>query len=102
MIIYAVCTHLTVFCELFRFVGPSACAIEQLAWFTAFHSFIHSGHFYSAPSSPLLLRGAPVIARIGLLHRVFHSEARRQLHVKDLPKVPTWRLDRESNLRPSG
>src|SRR6218665_3116714 len=22
------------------------------------HSFIHSGHFYSAPSSPLLLRGA--------------------------------------------
>src|SRR6218665_29970 len=23
------------------------------------HSFIHSGHFYSAPSSPLLLRGAP-------------------------------------------
>ena|SRR6218665_1020874 len=23
------------------------------------HSFIHSGHFYSAPSNPLLLRGAP-------------------------------------------
>src|SRR6218665_2370234 len=23
------------------------------------HSFIHSAHFYSAPSSPLLLRGAP-------------------------------------------
>src|SRR6218665_1103757 len=23
------------------------------------HSFIHSGHFYSASSSPLLLRGAP-------------------------------------------
>jgi len=22
-------------------------------------SFIHSGHFYCAPSSPLLLRGAP-------------------------------------------
>ena len=22
-------------------------------------SFIHSGHFYSAPSSPLLFRGAP-------------------------------------------
>src|SRR6218665_680419 len=27
--------------------------------FKAVHSFIHSGHFYSAPSSPLLLRGAP-------------------------------------------
>src|SRR6218665_3205316 len=28
------------------------------------HSFIHSGHFYSAPSSPLLLRGAPDTAQI--------------------------------------
>ena len=26
---------------------------------TQVHSFIHSGHFYSAPSSPLKLRGAP-------------------------------------------
>ena len=25
----------------------------------SFHSFIHSGNFYSAPSSPLPLRGAP-------------------------------------------
>src|SRR6218665_2051897 len=25
----------------------------------SFHSFIHSGNFYSATSSPLLLRGAP-------------------------------------------
>src|SRR6218665_178946 len=25
------------------------------------HSFIHSGHFYSAPSSPLLLRGASFV-----------------------------------------
>ena len=25
----------------------------------AVHSFIHSGHFDSAPSSPLLLKGAP-------------------------------------------
>jgi len=27
--------------------------------FASFHSFIHSGYFYSASSSPLLLRGAP-------------------------------------------
>ena len=32
----------------------------------------------------------------------FHAEAHRQLQVKDLPKVPTWRLVRESNPRPSG
>ena len=32
----------------------------------------------------------------------FHAEAHRQLQVKDLPKVPTWRLERESNPRPSG
>src|SRR6218665_2402174 len=28
--------------------------------------------------------------------------AGRQLEVKDLPKVPTWRLERDSNPRPSG
>jgi len=32
----------------------------------------------------------------------FHAEAHRQLQVKDLPKVPTWRLERESNPQPSG
>src|SRR6218665_1336637 len=42
------------------------------------HSFIHSGHFYSAPSSPLLLRGDP-----------------------DYSMDTTWRLERESNPRPS-
>src|SRR6218665_1682173 len=29
-----------------------------------FHSFMQSGHFYSASSSPLLLRSAPDTARI--------------------------------------
>src|SRR6218665_1840844 len=64
-----------------------------------FHSFIHSGHFYSAPSSPLLLRGAPDYSTDTVSE--FHAEAHRQLQVKDLPKVPTWRLKRESNPRPS-
>ena len=43
----------------------------------------HSGYFYSTSSSPLLFRVAPDTARI--------------LWVKDLPKVPTWRLEQESN-----
>src|SRR6218665_2832078 len=64
------------------------------------HSFIHSGHFYSAPSSPLQLRGAPDYSTDTVSE--FHAEAHRQLQVKDLPKVPTWRLERESNPRPSG
>src|SRR6218665_3288551 len=64
------------------------------------HSFIHSGHFYSAPSSPLLLRGAPDYSTDTVSE--FHAEAHGQLQVKDLPKVPTWRLERESNPRPSG
>src|SRR6218665_257883 len=59
------------------------------------HSFIHSGHFYSAPSSPLLLRGAPDYSTDTVSE--FHAEAHRQLQVKDLPKVPTWRLEWESN-----
>ena len=51
------------------------------------HSFIHSGHFYGAPSSPLLLRGAPDYSTDTASE--FHAEAHRQLQVKDLPKVPT-------------
>src|SRR6218665_49648 len=51
------------------------------------HSFIHSGHFYRAPSSPLPLRGAPDYSTDTVSE--FHAEAHRQLHVKDLPKVPT-------------
>src|SRR6218665_1636364 len=63
-------------------------------------SFIHSGHFYSAPSSPLLIRGAPDYSTDTVSE--FHAEAHRQLQVKDLPKIPMWWLERESNPRPSG
>ena len=62
--------------------------------------FIYSGHFYSAPSSHLLLRGAPDYSTDTVSE--FHAEAHRQLHVKDLSKVPMWRPERESNPRPSG
>src|SRR6218665_2924368 len=65
-----------------------------------FHSLIHSGHFYSAPSSPLLLRGALDYSTD--TGSEFHAKAHRQLQVKDLPKDPTWWLERESNPRPSG
>jgi len=37
------------------------------------HSFIHSGHFYSAPLSPLLLRGAPDYSTDTVSE--FHAEA---------------------------
>src|SRR6218665_1210125 len=63
-------------------------------------SFIHSDHFYSASSSPLNLRDAPDTAWI--LCRSFTLKRHRQFRVKDLPKVPTWRLKRESNPRPFG
>src|SRR6218665_193165 len=42
-----------------------------------FFSLIHSGHFYSAPSSPLLLRGAPDYSTDTVSE--FHAEAHRQL-----------------------
>src|SRR6218665_567739 len=64
------------------------------------YSFIHSGHFYSTPSSPLLLRGAPDYSTDTVSE--FHAEAHRQLQVKDLPKVPMWWPERESNPRPFG
>src|SRR6218665_602497 len=53
------------------------------------YSFIHSGYFYSATSSPPLLRSASDTARI--LCRSFTLKRHRQLRVKDLSKVPTWR-----------
>ena len=50
-------------------------------------SFIHSCHFYSALSSPLLPRGAPEYSTDTVSE--FHAEAHRQLQVKDLPNAPT-------------
>ena len=41
------------------------------------HSFIHSGYFYIASSSPVLLRGAPDTARI--LCRNLTTKRHRQL-----------------------
>jgi len=61
--------------------------------------FIYSGYFYSASSSPLL-RGAQNRARI--LCRNFTSKRHRQMWVKDLPKVATWRPEWESNPLPIG
>src|SRR6218665_2263871 len=55
--------------------------------YMSWYSFIHSGHFYSAPSSPLPLSGAPDYSTDTVSE--FHAEAHRQLQVKDLPKVPT-------------
>ena len=63
-----------------------------------FLKFIHLGHFYSASSSSLLLRGAPDTAPI--LCRSFLPKRHRQLRVKDLLKVPTWRLEQDANPRP--
>src|SRR6218665_501101 len=80
--------------------GASWTGRETLLYLSFIYSFIHSGHFYSAPSSPLLLRGAPDYSTDTVSE--FHAEAHMQLQVKDLPKVPTWRLKRESNPRPSG
>src|SRR6218665_3836687 len=78
-------------------------ATSRLAYlrecFSYDNSFIHSGYFYSASSSPLLLRSAPVKAR--MLCRSFMLKRHRQLRVKDLTKVPTWLLERDSNPRPS-
>ena len=60
----------------------------QVSSFDAYsfiHSFIHSGHFYSAPSSPLPLRGAPDYSTDSVSE--FHAEAHRQLQVKDVPNI---------------
>ena len=65
------------------------------------HSFSQANSIiYSASSSPLLLRGTPNTALI--LCQRFTPKRHRQLQVKDLPKIPTWQLEQDSNLRPFG
>src|SRR5688572_3651397 len=54
---------------------------------------------YSAPSG-FLLRGAPDYSADA--ESEFHAEAHEQLRVKDLPRVPTRRLEVDSNPQPSG
>ena|SRR6218665_1143770 len=66
------------------------CISVHLCNFMSTNLFIHSGYFNSASSSPLLGRQSTDTV----------SEFHRQLRVKDLPKVPTWRLERDSNPRP--
>src|SRR6218665_289433 len=81
-------------------VRHTARTITKKVLYLTIHSFIHSSHFYSTPSSLLLLRCAPDYSTDTVSE--FHAEAHTQLQVKDLPKVPTWRLERESNPQPSG
>ena len=73
---------------------------SQFCWTRLALASIHWGYFYNASLSPLLLRGAPDTARI--LYRSFMLKRHRQLQVKNLPKVPTWRLEWDSNPWPFG
>jgi len=52
------------------------CECASMYVFSFIQSIIHSGHFYSAPSSPQLLRSAPDTARI--LCRSFTPKRHRQ------------------------
>ena len=57
-------------------------------------------HLYSTSHSMSLSEAFPTTAidTVG----VYTPKRYRQLQVKDLPKVLTWRLEWDSNLRPSG
>src|SRR6218665_41316 len=86
------------------FVLPPIFLTSLRQWYfllllTCIHSFIHSGHFYSASSSPRLLRSASDTAR--KLCRSFTPKHQSQHRVKDLSKVSKWRLERDSNPPPS-
>ena len=79
------------------------------------HSFIHSLRecvycnvyctvfirFYNASHS-MGLSEAPPAATVWHCVGVYLPKRYRQLQVKDLPKVPMWRLERDLNPRPSG
>ena len=78
--------------------------VSRMTTFQIMDSFIHSFilTISIAPLQVLYYSGAlPTTARI-LYWSFTPKRTCRQLQVKDLPKVPTWRLERESNPRPSG
>src|SRR6218665_2049523 len=91
--------HISIYPEIFPITLFSHLLLNSYLSIQTFTQ-LDSDHFYSASSIPLLyiLRSAPGTARI--LCRSFTRH--RQLWVKDLPKVPTWRRERESIPRPSG
>src|SRR6218665_2303681 len=63
------------------------CTICWIQVQTKYHSFIHSGHFYSTSSSPLLLRGAHDYSTDTVSE--FHAETHRQSSVsKGLAQGP--------------
>ena len=70
------------------------------------NSFIHSFHsFIQAISiAPLQVHYYSEVLRTQhrCWVRVNTPKRKRQLRVKDLPKVPTWRLERDSNSWPFG
>src|SRR5688572_21452902 len=63
-----------------------------------FYVFIHFRYLYSALSR-FLLRAPPDYS--AHTESEFHAEAHEQLRVKDLPRVPTRRLQVDSNPQPS-
>src|SRR6218665_1882199 len=58
-------------------------------------------HFYSAVQS-MNLSGAHPTTATDAVSVVYTPKRLRQLQVKDLPTVPTWRLERDSNPRSKG
>src|SRR6218665_200404 len=65
------------------------------------HSFIHSFiRSFIQAISIATLQVRYYSARI--LVPEFHAEAPQTIAIKNLPKVPTWRLEEDSDPRPSG
>ena len=62
---------------------------------------IHSEYVYSASSSPLLRRGAPFYHVYTVSELTCRSAIQATVSEK-FAKVPTWRLEWDSNLRPYG
>src|SRR6218665_1497436 len=98
---YLALTVLSMFFLLFLFL-----LLEQWIYLSCLERWIFIHSFIPAISiAPLQVlyysEGLPTTARI--LYRSFTPKRTgMQLQVKDLPNFLTWRLERESNPRPSG
>jgi len=63
---------------------------------------IHSFRLFSITPLQVHYYSEAFLTQHGCCVRANTPKRRRQLRVKDLPKVPTWWLERDSNPRPFG
>src|SRR6218665_2027110 len=83
--------------------SPSHYPINHRQWENDIHSFIHSGYFFSASLNPLLgYSEALSNTAIDTVSKFTRRSATCNCKWRTCPRSMSWRLEWDSNPRPSG